>query len=206
VGHEGHFVETHLGRAPLIVDPIHSLSGGQLEEVMSRLFGPVRQLGYVTRDAFASMRLLNERAGIGPWYFFESRMAIQFEEQRSDVDVVVAFANSGGLQIELIEQRDDAPTAFREALETFSGLHAVHHQAFWPSDYDRSIDAALRAGLRVLQTIEVPRGRVTYWRGDAPQDLVLELAESTEGRQRTRDLVAAAACGWDGSEPYRRLG
>jgi Glyoxalase/Bleomycin resistance protein/Dioxygenase superfamily len=152
-----------------------------------------------------SMRMWHERAGIGPWYHFSSTMEVTFANERSAIDVLIAFANSGGLQIELIEQRNEAPSAFRAASSEPFELHRLHHYAFWPVDYEESIRTAERAGLSVIQTIHVSRGRVTYWKGPEPDGAIIELAESTEARQRTRDMVASAAQYWDGDRPFRTM-
>ena len=44
--------------------------------------------------------------------------------------VSIAFANSGDLQVELIEQEDDAPSIYREFLD--AGREGFHHLAWWP--------------------------------------------------------------------------
>src|SRR6201999_3395061 len=39
------------------------------EIVMSRLFGPLRQMGYVVTDVDAAMRHWIEVCGVGPWFY-----------------------------------------------------------------------------------------------------------------------------------------
>ena len=36
---------------------------------MSRLFGPLRQMGFVVRDIEAAMRHWVEVCGVGPWFY-----------------------------------------------------------------------------------------------------------------------------------------
>ena len=38
---------------------------------MSRLFGPLRQMGYVVRDVEAAMRHWIDVCGVGPWFYAE---------------------------------------------------------------------------------------------------------------------------------------
>ncbi len=38
---------------------------------MSRLFGPLRQMGYVVLDVEAAMRHWVEVCGVGPWFYAE---------------------------------------------------------------------------------------------------------------------------------------
>jgi len=78
---------------------------------MSRIFGAITQNGYVVRDIEAAMRHWIEVLGVGPWFYVERAPIedFQYQGQPSPVDVSIAMANSGALQIELIEQRNDAP-------------------------------------------------------------------------------------------------
>src|SRR5437870_13379869 len=97
---------------------------------LSSLFGPIRQIGYVTRDAMESMRRWVGRIGVGPWYYFDSIMDVRYAGGSCSVDVRIAFANSGNLQLELIEQRSDLETAFKPLLARPSELERPHHYGF----------------------------------------------------------------------------
>lgn len=77
---------------------------------MSRIFGAVRQNGYVVRDIEAAMKHGIKAMGVGPWYYMD-RVKIDWFRHRgrdSTVEMSIALANSGDLQIELIQQRNDA--------------------------------------------------------------------------------------------------
>ncbi len=83
---------------------------------MSRLFGPIRQNGYVVRDIEAAMTHWSTVLGVGPW-FYTAHAPIQdfmYRGTRSDPDVAIALANSGPLQIELIQQHNDGGGALDE--------------------------------------------------------------------------------------------
>jgi hypothetical protein len=86
---------------------------------MSRLFGPLRQMGFVVRDIDKAMRHWVEVCGIGPWYIAE-RLPLHgfwYKEQRYDaIHLTIALANSGDVQLELIQQRDDTPSMYRDFL------------------------------------------------------------------------------------------
>ena len=77
---------------------------------MSRLFGPLRQMGFVVRDIDRAMRHWIEVCGIGPWYIAEKLPlhGFWYKEKRHDGShLTIALANSGDVQLELIQQRDD---------------------------------------------------------------------------------------------------
>jgi hypothetical protein len=65
---------------------------------MSRLFGPLRQMGFVVRDIDRAMRHWIEVCGIGPWYIAEKLPlhGFWYKEKRHDGShLTIALANSG---------------------------------------------------------------------------------------------------------------
>jgi len=52
----------------------------------------------------------------------------------SPVDVSIALANSGALQIELIQQRNDAPSMYRDFLN--AGHEGLQHLAYWTMRFE----------------------------------------------------------------------
>ena len=79
---------------------------------MSRFFGQVRQNGYVVPDIAEAMDHWSRVLGVGPFFYFERVPIEQFRYrgELSPLQVSIALSNSGPLQIELIEQRNDAPS------------------------------------------------------------------------------------------------
>src|SRR5262245_55969464 len=79
---------------------------------MSRFFGSIRQNGYVVRDIEAALKHWTTVLGVGPFFYFE-RVQIddfRYRGQPSNAEFSIALANSGALQIELIQQRNNAPS------------------------------------------------------------------------------------------------
>lgn len=50
----------------------------------------------------------------------------------------IALANSGPLQIELIQQRNDAPSMYRDFLA--EGHEGLQYVAYWTEDFDRDFE------------------------------------------------------------------
>ena len=82
---------------------------------MSRLFGDVRQLGYVVPDIHAAMRHWAEVLGIGPWFYTGCNQIENGVINGKDApfSVKIAIANSGDMQIELIEPVE-GPTPYHD--------------------------------------------------------------------------------------------
>src|SRR5690242_7800 len=102
---------------------------------MSRIFGQIRQMGFVVRDLEAAMKYWIEVMGVGPFYVFD-RIPAQncFYRGRPFIpNVSVAFSQSGPMNIELVQQLDDTPTVFQEFLAR--GRDGLQHLAFWPERF-----------------------------------------------------------------------
>ena len=172
---------------------------------MSRIFGDVRQNGYVVSDIESAMVHWSETLGVGPWYYFE-RVPIEdfrYGGAPSQIDVSIALANSGPLQIELIQQRNDAPSMYRDfAAKSGEGLQ---HIAYWTHDFDRDLERAVALGFRSGQSGQIngSDGRFVYFESGAHPGSVIELSEISGPKGRFFEVIRAAAADWDGSEPIR---
>ena len=172
---------------------------------MSRLFDPIRQLGFVVRDIEAAIHHWAKISGIGPWFYTERFVFNSFSyagRRYDELDISVAMANSGDMQIELIQQRCLTPSMYRDFLET-SG-EGLQHWAAWPDDYDAAYALALANGYVVGQQGELPRGRFVYFRSQGHPGTVFEFNEITPVRRRIIQDIRDAAADWDGRDPIRR--
>ncbi len=58
----------------------------------------------------------------------------------------MALANSGPLQMELIQIRNDAPSMYRDFLQ--AGHTGLQHVAYWTEDYDADLARLEAAGFQ----------------------------------------------------------
>jgi len=170
---------------------------------MSRLFGPMRQVGIVVRDIEKAMRHWGEVCGIGPWFYAEQLPLSEFRYKGRvyDIKMSVALANSGDVQLELIQQRCDSPSLYRDFLA--GGHEGMQHWSSWPENYHETRERALKSGWQIGQEGDTPRGPFIYFLNEGHPGTVVEMAEATPTRMRIFDAVRAAAIGWDGSDPIR---
>jgi catechol 2,3-dioxygenase-like lactoylglutathione lyase family enzyme len=174
---------------------------------MSRRFGEVRQNGYVVHDVEAALRHWTEVLGVGPFFYFERVPMEDFHYQGkpSPLEVSIALSNSGPLQIELIQQRNDAPSMYRDFLA--AGHEGLQHIAYWTERFDADLTRLEADGFRVGQSGRIGEGgRFVYFESDAHPGTVIELSEVSGPKGRFFAHVAEQARSWDGSEPVRRLG
>jgi hypothetical protein len=172
-------------------------------------FGAVRQAGYVVRDIEREIQHWTHALGVGPFFYIE-RLPLHgftYADQPSDPHVSVALGYSGEVQVELIEQRNAAPSMWREFLD--AGHEGLHHVAFWSREFDRHLSQLTARGLQVGHSGRSggggPDERFAYlWR--APGDpQVIELSEMGGRKVEIYEMVAEAARMWDGSDPVREL-
>lgn len=176
---------------------------------MSNIFGQIRQLGYVVRDLEAAMRHWTGVMGVGPFFHLDRAQFIDYRYygKREDLWVSAALAQCGAVQIELIQQRNDAPSMYRDFLA--AGREGLQHVAFWhePDSYDAVLHDALARGFTVaMETATVePQGRLVYFEQEAHPGTVIELSCLSPGKKKVFDMIAASAVDWDGTDPVRRL-
>ncbi|GIX48555.1 MAG: glyoxalase [Candidatus Tectimicrobiota bacterium] len=173
---------------------------------MSRLFGPVRQNGYVVRDIEAAMRHWSEVLGVGPWFYVEHLPLTDFRYrgQPSPVDISLALANSGDLQIELIQPRNDAPSMYRDFLA--AGHEGLQHLGYGTTQFEADLARLQAAGYVVGQSGSVAgRGPFVYLLTEAHPGTVVELFDLSGARARIFARIAEAARHWDGRDPIRTV-
>ena len=172
---------------------------------MSRLFGDLRQIGIVVRDIEAAMRHWVDVCGVGPWFYVDRLVVTEFSyrgARHDDIHLSIALANSGDVQLELIQQRCTTPSMCRDFLA--AGHEGMQHWSSWPTDYDTRLTRALANGYSVGQQGDSPRGRFVYLWNEGHPGTVIEMADLTPARRRIFDAIRAAAVDWDGRDPVRR--
>jgi hypothetical protein len=171
---------------------------------MSRHFGEIRQLGYVVRDIEAAMAYWSETLGVGPWYY-NSKVPIRnyrYRGERHEPHNSVALANSGFVQVELIQCRNDVPSMYRDFLQ--AGNTGLQHVAYWTDSYDADLARLEKQGFKPVMSGEVgERGRFVYFDTEYHPGTVIELSEVAGPKGRMFDLIRASSLGWDGSDPVR---
>ena len=150
---------------------------------MSRLFGSLRQMGYVVKDIDSAMRHWIDVCQIGPWFYVDK------------------LAKAGDVQLELIQQRDKSSTLYQDFLN--AGNEGLQHFSSWPENYDEIYQNALATGYTVGQEADSPRGRFVYFEQEGHPGTVIEMAHMTDSRRRIFDGVREAAVDWDGRDPIR---
>ena len=179
---------------------------------MSLLFGSIRQIAFVVRDLDATLQYWTRTLGVGPFFVLRrlSPEGYRYHGEPSPPPCVsIALGNSGDVQVELIQQHDERPSAYRDFLA--AGREGLQHVSSWLSraEYDATMKRLLAAGAVVAHEGVVPGAgvRFAYFATDTVAGgLMYEIADVMEPQAYPlMKMIADAARGWDGRDPVRDL-
>ena len=117
----------------------------------------------------------------------------------------MALANSGDIQIELIQQTNNAPSMYKEFEE--AGCEGLQHVAYWTTEYRAICDLALSMGYTIGQEGQVggPSGGFTYFDTEAHPGTVIEISDISGPKRALFEFIKQASIGWDGKNPIRQF-
>ena len=170
---------------------------------MSRHFGPLLQNGFAVRDWRAAAEHWVEVMGVGPFFLMDHIEFdwCEFRGEPVELDLSVAIAYTGGQQIELVQQHNDAPSIYTEFLA--DNEPGLQHMGVFVDDLRATLDG------RGLREAVVQQGRTAAGVNFAYVDTVfhngtmLELIEAGEKVREAFEFMRRASVDWDGSEPIR---
>ena len=192
------------------------------------------QFGYVVPDLKQAIKGWIDR-GVGPWFTVGPVVVTDYKylERPSRPLLIFGFCQVGGVQLELIQPLDDAPSSYRAFLA--AGRSGFQHCGFFvePHDYQRSVARAEASGATIQQMMSFSGAHIVYFflsaRIGSPMDRIrlgevasekadavrnsvaggCEIGELLEFQPRIREMsakVAQAAATWDGkARPVRHL-
>src|SRR5271166_2461752 len=133
--------------------------------------GPVRQIGYVVED-FDRWVTSWLAAGVGPFYVMRGlTQRALYRGRPCQVTLSLGLANTGDMQVEVIQQEDSAPSVYSEFLA--SGREGFHQLAWWVNDFDSAVRSAEAAGWPVV------------WSGGQAEGVRYAYVEPSGGRRRS---------------------
>lgn len=175
---------------------------------LSPILGPATQLGFVVRDVEAAMRHWIDVFGVGPFVCMERGTSqpppvTWMRGQPVSVELKLAFAFMGDVQIELIEQRNDAPSPYTEFLA--AGREGLQHLGFWVHDHAEATRVVEAAGYRPVYEIRVAGQElpIVYYDSPALYGPMLELVPPKW--RRSREAIGKMTSEWKGPEPIIRF-
>jgi len=168
--------------------------------------GPIRQIGFVTRDLQQCLRFMVDHVGIGPWFVAE-RVCYPDCSYRGNaigVELSIALGNCGPMQYEIIEQVGGNESIYTEWLKQFPDGNLAQHYASWVTDYAETRRTAAALGYQIIQEGRAANGLFVYFRHPDNPTFIHEVVELTQPRRSIFEQIADAAHDWDGRDPVRK--
>ncbi|HHM8126990.1 TPA: VOC family protein [Pseudomonas aeruginosa] len=165
--------------------------------------GPMMQIAYVVEDIDLAVKHWAEKLGVAP--FFVTRHAkyetLTYQAEPTGCDITLAFAYSGDLQIELVQQHNDAPSVFREFVQRNG--YGMHHVGVLTEDLQADVRSLAGKGVTPVQHCISELGvEAIYLDSDFHPGGMLELIQATSVLKEAFSFMKDAADTWDGSSPY----
>lgn len=173
---------------------------------MAALFGPVMQLGFVVPDLERAIRHWHENVGLGPFFVLEHVQfaATWYRGRPASVDMSVALAQWGAVQVELIQQFNDVPSIYSDFAGRPQG--GLQHVGVMTDSVERDLERLRERSIVPVQWGSTANGiRFAYVATDHHPGGMIELIEHGPAIDGFFAMVREAAVDWDGSRPVRRL-
>jgi len=168
--------------------------------------GRLMQTAFTTADIRETMREMTAKLGVGPWFLRERGVFRNqvYRGQSASTALAIAMGYAGDMQFEIIQQLDDSPSVYREAVERTG--HGLHHFGVAWTDYEAALAHYRSLGFTLAYSAEVANGaRVGYFDTHGTLPAMVEAIELLPATEAMFGRFQAAARGWDGSDPVRPL-
>lgn len=156
----------------------------------------ILQHAWVVPNLDAAIHHWHRTLGVGP-FLVNRNLQITAPLHRGTprgVAFSTAVAQSGSIQIELVEQHDDGPSAFRDTVP--AGMTAFHHVAIIAQDFDVALRAY--AGVDIAAEGRFGDIRFVYLDTSATLGAMLEILEDRPGIRAFFGAIRKAHDRWDG--------
>jgi hypothetical protein len=161
------------------------------------------QIAFISNDLRSDADRWSRTFGVGPFFELTHIPVIntRYRGEPTSMDISAAIAYWGDIQLELIQQFDDAPSVYRDGC--CNQAMGIHHLGVLVEDYEAAYAQMLGLDATPVTETQIPGAvRATYF--EVPEQLpFIEILEvQPEFRAGWNDMKRAAA-GWTGDRPYR---
>jgi hypothetical protein len=162
------------------------------------------QLGFVVDDIVVAAQRWVRAFGVGPFHVLpRTEVTTRYRGTESAVDMQVAVAQAGPVQIELVQQHCDRPSIYRDLFGP--GETGLHQLSTVTSDYDGTSAHYAALGYELAGEIEARGQRVAFFDTVADFGFMTEVTEEVPGFLDQLAAISATCASWDGTDPVRIL-
>lgn len=164
------------------------------------------QAAWIVDDLDAAIQRWLDTTSIGPFFVIRHvESTVNHRGRPSTVEFSFALGQAGGMQIELIEQHNDAGSAYRDSAP--GGSPALHHICALVDDVAAERERFRRLGIEVAHEGTFGPNGMEFIYYDTREQIgcMTELLGPDDANVRMMERIAAAGADWDGSDPVRSL-
>jgi len=162
------------------------------------------QLGFVVDDVLATAARWATVHGVGPFHVLPPMdVECTYHGARSGFEVQVGVAQAGPVQIELIEQRCDRPSVYRDLIA--KGDSGFHQLCTITPDYDGKREHFEQLGYPLVTEVIAMGIRTGYYDTVDDFGFYSEVVEHQPDFLRDLARIAQTCAEWDGTDPVRLL-
>ena len=162
------------------------------------------QLGFLVDDLLGAAARWTRVHGVGPFHVLpRAEVTCAYRGAESKVDLQVAVAQAGPVQIELIEQFCDRPSVYRDRFAR--GESGFHQVCTVTRDYDGKKRHFERLGYELASEMHAGSVRVAFYDTVRDFGFFTEVAESSPSFLANLTRIAQTCATWDGTDPVRLL-
>jgi hypothetical protein len=162
------------------------------------------QLGFVVDDLLDAAARWARVFGVGPFHVLPRVEApCTYRGAPSAIDMQVAVAQAGPVQIELIHQHCDRPSVYRDLVER--GASRFHQLCTVTPDYDATTAHYVGLGYEPASEFDADGQRVAYFDTLDDFGFFTEVVEASPRLLAHMEQIARTCEGWDGRDPVRLL-
>jgi hypothetical protein len=163
------------------------------------------QTGFVVDDLIDTASRWAHVFGIGPFHVLPPlELSCTYRGSESGINLQVAVAQAGPVQIELITQHCDRPSVFRDLVA--KGQSGFHQLCTLTRDYDDTRAYYAELGYDAVTELSSPDGeRVAYFDTVGDFGFFTEIAEWSASFAANLDRISRTCAEWDGTDPVRLL-
>jgi hypothetical protein len=162
------------------------------------------QLGFHVDDVVVAAERWARVFAVGPFSWLPRRSSTSIYRGRTiEIEVEVAVAQAGLVQIELVRQFDDSPSIYREIYPR--GVVGPHQLCTVTDRYHDKLAQLRDLGYGVAGEVDSNGYRVAYVDTTADFGFVTEVVANQPGILGQFARLARMAQEWDGSDPVRIL-
>jgi hypothetical protein len=162
------------------------------------------QLGFVVDDLLNTARQWARVFGVGPFHVLPPiEQPCTYRGTASGVNVQVAIAQAGPVQIELIKQHCDRASVYRDLVD--NGQSGFHQLCTVTPDYGETKAHYEQLGYELVSEMVARGQRIAFFDTVDDFGFFTEVVEEVPGFLASLNEIARTCAAWDGSDPVRLL-